>query len=196
LFEQAGFRLFTAILDAQWFGVPQKRLRLIVVGLNTELYPDARFKFAEAPSLTSPSTVRSAIADLPEPAYFSRGLRPSDIPYHPNHWTMVPRSPKFSQSSQDRVWPRGRSFRMLGWDVPSWTVAYGNREVHIHPDGHRRLSVYEAMLLQGFPTTYVLEGTLSDQFRLVSDAVPPPLASTVARALTEVIQPRSAMLTV
>jgi len=79
----------------------------------------------------------------------------------------------------------GRCFRVLNWDRPSWTVAYGHREVHIHPNGHRRLSVYEAMLLQGFRPDYRLMGTLSDQIRLVSDAVPPPLAGKVAKAIRE-----------
>jgi DNA (cytosine-5)-methyltransferase 1 len=45
------------------------------------------------------------------------------------------------------------------------------------------LSVYEAMLLQGFPKKYVLKGTLSDQIRLVSQAVSPPVAKALADAI-------------
>src|SRR5262249_25947043 len=59
-------------------------------------------------------------------------------------------------------------------------VAYGNREVHIHPDCKRRLSVFEAMKLQGFPDRYRLIGTLSSQILQVSEAVPPPLAQAIA----------------
>jgi len=44
------------------------------------------------------------------------------------------------------------------------------------------------MLLQGFPSKYTLLGTLSDQIRLVSDAVPPPLAKALAEAVQEVIE--------
>ena len=71
----------------------------------------------------------------------------------------------------------------LQWDAPSLTVAYGHREVHIHPGCHRRLSVFEAMRLQGFPDDYELVGTLSAQITQVSEAVPPPLAEAVARAV-------------
>jgi DNA (cytosine-5)-methyltransferase 1 len=39
------------------------------------------------------------------------------------------------------------------------------------------------MLLQGFPRRYELIGTLTDQIRLVSDAVPPPVARALALAL-------------
>ena len=76
---------------------------------------------------------------------------------------------------------------MLEWGKPSWTVADGHREVHIHPSGKRRLSIYEAMLLQGFRPDYVLKGNLSDQIRLVSDAVPPPLARALAESVLRVL---------
>lgn len=179
----AGFRLFEGILDAQFFGVAQRRPRLLVVGVNRERFPVTPFQFPEPPLLVGRRTVAMELQGLPEPAYFRRGLDPNQIPLHPNHWTMVPRSPKFLDPNQRLNWSRGRSFRVLRWDAPSWTVAYGHREVHIHPEGHRRLSVYEALRLQGFPDSYVLEGTLSDQFRLVGDAVPPPLASALANAV-------------
>ena len=98
---------------------------------------------------------------------------------------MNPKSPKFTNGALKPGRIMGRSFRVLEWDSPSWTVAYGHREVHVHPNGHRRLSVYEAMLLQGFPSDYHLLGTLSDQIRLVADAVPPPLASALGLAVKE-----------
>jgi DNA (cytosine-5)-methyltransferase 1 len=43
------------------------------------------------------------------------------------------------------------------------------------------------MLLQGFPRDYVLKGTLTDQIRLVSDAVPPPLARAIAESVKKVL---------
>lgn len=185
LFTDAGFRLFESVLDAQYFGVPQKRARLLIVGLNASIYRNCEFEFPSPGLLMQPRTVRTAIHGLPEPAQFRRGLDSTDIPVHPNHWTMVPRSPKFQDPNLRTNWSRGRSFRVLNWDAPSWTVAYGHREVHVHPDGHRRLSVFEAMRLQGFPDTYILEGTLSDQIRLVGDAVPPPMAHALATALSK-----------
>ncbi len=182
-FRQAGFRLFDAILDAQHFGVPQRRPRLFVVGVNEASYPSETFRFPLPPLLFTPRTVRDAIGGLPEPTFFRRGLLSEDIQFHPNHWTLKPRSWKFGDPEHGIKSSRGRSFRRLSWDAPSWTVAYGNREVHIHPGGHRRLSVYEAMLLQGFPESYCLEGTLSAQITQVSDAVPPPLAAALAAGI-------------
>lgn len=188
LFEAAGFRLFEAVLDARHFGVAQQRKRLLIVGLNADVYPLAMFSFPGSAAPVEQRTVRSEIMGLPEPTYFHRDLQASQIPVHPNHWTMVPRSPKFADPMQRLNWSRGRSFRVLRWDMPSWTVAYGHREVHVHPEGHRRLSVYEALLLQGFPHSYVLEGTLSQQFRQVGDAVPPPMARALAEAISAFLE--------
>ncbi len=173
-FRQAGFNLFYHDLDAQEFGVPQLRRRLFLVGLNKKTFPNTEFIFPAGH--VRKVTVRDTIAGLPEPVYFERGLKPTDIAYHPNHWTMMPKSKKF----QTKTSTDGRSFRRLEWDKVSPTVAYGNREIHVHPDGGRRLSVHEAMLLQGFPPTYRLTGNFSQQITQVSNAVPPPVAQVLA----------------
>jgi len=176
-FEDAGFNVFENALNANTFGVPQNRRRIFVVGINKHLHANLRFNFpvGESPLVT----VRNAIETLPTPAFFKRGLTPEEIPHHPNHWTMNPKSKKFLNGSING----GRSFRKLRWDHPSWTVAYGHREIHVHPTGARRISVFEAMLLQGFPSEYELRGNLSQQVEQVSNAVPPALAGAIANAI-------------
>ena len=186
MFAGAGFTIFEGELDAKDFGVPQTRKRVFIVGLNSKKYPQAEFYFPSATEAT-PLTVRDAIGGLPAPAYFRRGIRVDEIPFHPNHWCMKPQSSKFFDGSLEEGTIKGRPFRVLHWDRPSWTVAYGNREVHVHPTGLRRLSVYEAMRLQGFPKRYELRGTLSDQIRMVSDSVPPPLAHALSLSLRDAL---------
>lgn len=190
LFRDAGFNVFEASLDAQHFGVPQERRRVFVVGINTNLRGSTEFRFPIG-NTSAPLTVRQAIGDLPEPIHFTRGTTSEQIPFHPNHWCMAPKSPKFTSGVMTPGVIMGRSFRVLAWDKPSYTVAYGHREVHVHPSGKRRLSVYEAMLLQGFPSTYKLTGTLSAQIRLVSEAVAPPVAHALAEALNTQLELRS-----
>ena len=184
-FEQAGFNVFEQELNASAFGVAQNRKRVFLVGINKQLYPTVVFKFP-AGNPNNPKTVRKAIGGLPEPAFFSRKVNRKDIPHHPNHWTMNPKSPKFTNGSSKG----GRSFRRLKWDQPSWTVAYGHREIHVHPSGSRRVSIFEAMLLQGFPRGYQLRGNLTEQVEQISNAVPPPLASAIAEAIRITIYER------
>lgn len=159
------------------FGVPQDRRRIIISAFKS---PQAAEEFSPKKVTAKRNDVQSAIGGLPEPTYFERGLVASEIPYHPNHWTMKPVSKRFTSPGEHIAGTR--SFRKLHWDKPSPTVAYGHREIHVHPNGHRRLSIYEAMKLQGFPKSFVLEGTLSAQVDQVSNAVPPPLARALANA--------------
>ena len=186
-FERAGFIVFQGQMNASAFGVPQDRPRLILVGLNRKLYPDAVWTPPEGKPKTLVS-VRQAIGVFPPPKYWERGLTPADIPHHPNHWCMVPKSKNFeTEGALVQGTARGRSFRTLSWDKPSPTIAYGNREVHIHPDCKRRLSVYEALRLQGFPKRFKLLGTLSSQIQQVSEAVPPPLGKAIANSILKII---------
>ena len=169
------------VLDAARYSVPQHRKRLFVLVL-----PD-RNQLMEQWSPPSGSdarrTVGDAISSLPHPTQFRRGINPDSLPFHPNHWCMAPRSRRFFDGSLVAGDSSRRSFKTLAWHVPSITASYGNREVHVHPNGKRRLSVLEAMRLQGFPDRYVLEGTLSAQINQVSEAVPPPLAEAIAMSI-------------
>lgn len=179
-FADAGFESVQEFyLDAVDFGVAQRRRRMFIAGLRK----GADLQSVQLEPSTAPHrTVRDAIGQLVAPMFYSRKRRPSEQGLHPNHWCMNPRSSRFNSGILGDG-KAGRSFRVLKWDEPSATVAYGHREVHIHPDMARRLSVYEAMRLQGFPEWYELRGNLSDQIRQVSDAVPPPLATALAAAI-------------
>jgi DNA (cytosine-5)-methyltransferase 1 len=186
LFTDAGFRIFEGELNAVDFGVPQVRRRVFVVGFNRKKYRSLEFQFPTKRT-SNPRCVGDLLEELPEPTLFRRGLDPEKIAFHPNHWCMNPRSARFKNGSLRNNKITGRPFRVLSWDAPSWTVAYGHREMHVHPSGKRRVSILEAMLLQGFPVKYQLHGTLSDQVRQVSDAVPPPLARGLARAIRKTL---------
>lgn len=182
--KELGFDVTEKELCAIDFGVPQNRRRIILSGMRegqgyTQVKPRRR------KGLTS---VRESIGGLQSPAFFRRGLSRADIPVHPNHWTMQPKSPRFE--NPDSEMGDGRSFKRLNWDTPSPTIAFGHREIHVHPSGRRRLSIYEALLLQGFPEDFVLEGNLSEQVEQVSNAVPPPLARSVALAVKRALDGR------
>src|SRR5260370_171835 len=101
---------------------------------------------------------------------------------------MRPRSIRFTESPD--LWRSGRSFRRTYWDKPSPTVAFAHRKIHVLQKCKRRLSISEAMLLQGFPEPYILEGTLSEQVGRLSSAVPPPVARSIASAVRRALEGR------
>ncbi|WP_407177481.1 DNA cytosine methyltransferase [Bradyrhizobium sp. STM 3562] len=174
--RELGFDITEKELCALDFGVPQTRKRLVLSGMRSDL----RIQSVRPRRRKGHLTVRDAIGALPEPKFFSRNLTERDIPHHPNHWTMNPVSPRFQKRSAAHI---GRCFKQLSWHKPSPTIAFGHREIYVHPSGKRRLSIFEAMLLQGFPKTFVLAGNLSEQVEQVSNAVPPPLAKSLAAAI-------------
>jgi len=81
------------------------------------------------------------------------------------------------------------SFKRLHRFKYSPTACYGNNEVHLHPYQHRRLSVREALRIQGVPDTYVLPANLplSKKFKMIGNGVPFPLAEAVATAVKNFI---------
>ncbi|WP_296739707.1 DNA cytosine methyltransferase [Mesorhizobium sp.] len=171
-----GFEITEKELCATEFGVPQTRKRIILSAMRKGMgYGAIRPRRRKGKS-----NVKEAISDLPPPIYFARDLTAENIPFHPNHWTMNPVSPRFGSDMRSNG---GRCFKRLDWNKPSPTIAFGHREIHVHPNGLRRLSIFEAMRLQGFPDDFVLEGNLSEQVEQISNAVPPPVAKSVANAI-------------
>ncbi|WP_447881308.1 DNA cytosine methyltransferase [Serratia fonticola] len=177
--KNLGFDVHEKELNALDFGVPQIRKRVILIALDKEFSSNSSsFAFDEK---IKHKTVRDAISELPEPVFYKKNIH---VPYHPNHWTMVPRSVRFTQP--ESIDNKNRSFRAIFWDKPSPTIAYGNREIYVHPNKKRRLSIYESMLLQGFPKSFIIKGTLSQQVTQISNAVPPPMAKKIAENIKKI----------
>lgn len=86
---------------------------------------------------------------------------------------------------------QGENVGGWGWERPSTTVAGDSRV--FQPGGHHepgkqsqnavRVTLPEASILQGFPPDYPWQGIKGKQFEQVGNAVPPPLAQAVIRAL-------------
>lgn len=89
--------------------------------------------------------------------------------------------PATTVAGDSRIWPPGHKVnaddvRRLGADEAA--ERYGDRA------GTQaiRLEVHHALVLQGFPAGYPVQGNRTEQFQQVGNAVPPPLAWHVIRA--------------
>jgi DNA (cytosine-5)-methyltransferase 1 len=73
-------------------------------------------------------------------------------------------------------------FRRLSWDKPSCTVdtRFGSPRYFLHPSQQRGFTAREAARIQGFSDDYIFQGSERTQYRLIGNAVPPPLGSLVA----------------
>lgn len=73
-------------------------------------------------------------------------------------------------------------YRRMSMQEPSTTVdtRFGNPIYFLHPEEDRGFTVREAARIQGFPDGFIFKGSLVEMYRMIGNAVPPPLSEIVA----------------
>ena len=73
-------------------------------------------------------------------------------------------------------------YKRLEWDSISPTVdtKFGNPRFFLHPTENRGFTVREAARIQGFPDWFSFPDNLMDSFRMIGNAVPPPMGKQIA----------------
>ena len=76
-------------------------------------------------------------------------------------------------------------YHVLRWDEPSTTIPAhlckdGLRHIHPDPKQARTITVREAARIQTFPDDYEFIGSMTDQFKMIGNAVPPEFARRIA----------------
>lgn len=194
------------ILNALHYGTPQFRERVFVVGILQKLVinPDARVHFGEGWFNRPAKEYPDALSwQIPSPSPFGQSIdKQGNIPLHlcvesclvqDEEMLNIPNANEYLKLHTDKSKLENikegetnrPSFKRLHRFKYSPTVCYGNNEVHLHPYRQRRLSVREALRLQGVPDSYVLPlgGQLTQKFKMIGNGVPVPVSEAVARAL-------------
>ncbi|OQP44233.1 hypothetical protein A4H97_33305 [Niastella yeongjuensis] len=195
-------------LNALNFGVPQFRERVFFAGIRKDVV--AKKLINEAPgehwfNWPESKLYKDAFSKYtwPETSDFGSKLqRPKDIPVElcvinclvpDNQIKKIANANEYFNlhSAKEKLMniPEGQtnrpSFKRLHRFRFSPTACYGNNEVHLHPYKHRRISVREALRIQGVPDTYVLPSDvpLSKKFKMIGNGVPVPMAEAMASAM-------------
>jgi DNA (cytosine-5)-methyltransferase 1 len=80
-------------------------------------------------------------------------------------------------------------YRRQRLDSPTRTVdtRFGDHRLFLHPTENRAFTVREAARLQGFGDDFIFSGTTAQQFRMIGNAVPPPVAHSVAELVRQLL---------
>lgn len=190
-FENAGYVLSWKLLNANDYGVPQDRLRVIIIGYHGKL--KKKFEFPE-PQKDKP-TLKDTIYDLrlAKPAKDKNKTNGRDLKI-PNHEYM---NGGFSTIYMSRN-------RVRSWAEPSFTIQAGGRHAPIHPQApkmkfieqnkrifvpgkehlYRRLSVRECARIQTFPNNFIFYyKDIADGYKMVGNAVPINFAYALAKKI-------------
>jgi DNA (cytosine-5)-methyltransferase 1 len=193
-----GYHVHRQVVDAQDFGVPQRRKRMILVG---ERDGDS---YAFPKPSEARRTVRDTISFLPPP--------PDDGSPHPGY--PLHRRDRLSDMNKRRIEAlkpgQGRDFLpkelladchridssiighrnvygRMAWDdvAPTITARFDSftRGLFGHPDQARSISLLEGTLLQTFPIDFVFSGSKTEVARQIGNAVPPLLGESIGKSI-------------
>lgn len=200
--EKIGYTVHIKLLDAQDYGVPQRRKRYFIVGERKDLGEHYEYPHP----LDYRRTVRDVIGDLPSPP--DDGTDHPDISLHrrdrlsPLNLKRM-KSLKEGQGRDDLpmelradchkidssvIGFRNVYGRMIWDDVaPTITARFDSftRGQFGHPVQNRSISLREGALLQCFPMDFVFTGNKVDIARQIGNAVPPLLAKQIGKSIIE-----------
>jgi DNA (cytosine-5)-methyltransferase 1 len=182
-FDKIGYDVSWRILNAADYGVPQKRVRLILFGVRRDLKLDdvyfppkpthADLQLLKKSELKPWLTVGAALAHFPEPGE----KKAANIPNH--------------ECSLYKLRFNGHiGHRFIHPNQPAPTVTgrgdeKGGVVVLHHPRNHRRMTARELASVQSFPDDFIFSGSKTAVYRQIANAVPPLLGYAIGLMLKE-----------
>lgn len=187
----AGWQTRVELFNAANYGVPQRRVRVVLIGYRTgdePPIPDVSHSEGDQAGLASWVSMAQALAAL-EPLGDDEIIRPSGK-LASELETIPAGSGVKSPGKRETTRPGGHWGYKQGAFVadlkrPARTVTANAQQDWIRDPLHglRRLSPRECAALQTFPADWTFAGKRVDQYRQIGNAVPPLLAERVGLAL-------------
>jgi DNA (cytosine-5)-methyltransferase 1 len=218
-FKRMGYNVWTKKLNAIDFGVPQDRTRFFLVGSLHQ--SDFRFPSKTKERITVDEAIRDLPNlqnghrtcwmkyGRKKPSNYAKRMRgkregccnnlvTKNAEFVLERYRYVPEGGNWEnipENRMDNYADRSRChtgiYHRLTSKKPSIVIGNFRKNMLIHPDQDRGLSVREAARLQSFPDHYEFAGPIGFQQQQVGNAVPPILAREVFKAIIRAGEPKS-----
>lgn len=189
IFTRAGYTIDKQVLNAWNYGVPQKRERLITIGIRNDLVGKTEYRFPKAHSYKP--VLRDVLLDCPDGPgvpYGEKKRKIFELVPAGGYWRDI--DPAIAKEYMKSCWDMegGRTgiLRRMSLDEPSLTVLTSpsqKQTERCHPLEARPFTVRENARCQTFPDDWEFCGNVSVQYKQVGNAVPVNLAYDIAKEI-------------
>lgn len=185
--QDLGYRVAYKILRAQYLDVPQKRERLIIMGVRQDL--DLPLIFPRERDYTV--SLKEALHDCPASQgqeYPAKKKAVMELIPPGGYWRDLPVAMQKKYMGASFYMGGGKTgmARRLSWDEPSLTLTCSpaqKQTERCHPDETRPLAVREYARIQTFPDKWKFAGSVASQYKQIGNAVPVNLGYHVATCI-------------
>lgn len=189
LFENNGlYRIYTKVLNAKDYEVPQKRERIIIIGVRKDILGDFEYPIKSDKSVV----LRDVLSDVPPSLcakYPEEKRKVMELVPQGGCWVNLPDDIKEKYMGQKSLEAGGgkrgiaRRLAMNECSLTLTTSPCQKQTERCHPLETRPLSVREYARIQTFPDSYTFEGSMAKQYKQIGNAVPVKLAYAVGKAI-------------
>ncbi len=194
IFQNAGYTIQKQVLHAWDYGVAQKRVRLITIGIRNDLTNTISFDFP------TPHTYKPVLRDIlpgcPESVgvpYSEYKRKIFELVPPGGYWRNIPEdiAKEYMKSCWYMEGGRTGILRRMSLDEPSLTVLTSPSQKQTdrcHPLEPRPFTVRENARCQSFPDDWQFCGSVGSQYKQVGNAVPVNLAFDIAKKIKEALE--------
>ena len=188
-FQELGYRVEMKLLNAANYGVPQKRERVIFIGVMDTItkpitYPEETHNKDGIAGKQKWVSVREAIDDLKENVEDVAGLQHIYTTHCPSFIEKIKNTPNGKSVNPKYT----EAFFRCEPDGPSNTVKENHGGVFIHYEKNRVMTPRELARLQSFPDDFKFKGSKSNILVQLGNAVPCGLSHAIAKEVKRLLQ--------
>jgi len=190
--QEIGYKVAYKVVRAQYLDVPQKRERLLIIGVRNDL--DLPILFPKEKDYVV--ALRDALKDVPASEgqkYPEKKKKVLDMVPAGGYWKDLPLEMQKEYMGASFYMGGGKTgmARRLSWEEPSLTLTCApaqKQTERCHPKETRPLTYREYARIQAFPDEWTFAGSLASQYKQIGNAVPVNLGYHLGRCLIAMLE--------